>query len=55
MIILGGDFNCPGIDWTSGSLVDSYKSVTFRESLITFAHNFMLEQIISQPTRGEMF
>jgi len=52
IIILGGDFNCPGMDWPSGSLVDSYITANFRKSLITFAHNFMLEQIVTQPTRG---
>ena len=43
MIVLGGDFNCPGVDWSSGSLMDSYVTLTFRESLITLAHDFMLE------------
>jgi len=52
MIILGGDFNCPEVDWVSGSLVDSYVTETFRKSLITLAHNSMLEQIVTQPTRG---
>ena len=52
MIILGGDFNCPGVDWVSGSLVDSYVTATFRKSLIALAHNSMLEQVVIRPTRG---
>ena len=51
MIILG-DFNCPGVDWVSGSLVDSYVTATFRKSLIALAHNSMLEQVVIRPTRG---
>ena len=51
MIILGGDFNCPGVDWLSGSLMDSYVTSTFRKSLITLAHDFMLEQTVNLPTR----
>jgi len=35
----------------SGSLVDSYVTATFRKSLIMLAHNSMLEQIVTQPTR----
>jgi len=30
-IYLGGDFNCPGIDWLHNSLTDSYMSVSFLE------------------------
>ena len=36
VLLLGGDFNCPGIDWSTGLLVDSYISRTFRECLISF-------------------
>ena len=54
MIILGEDFNSPGVDWVSGSLVDSYVTANFRKSLITLAHNSMLEQIVTQPTIGEI-
>ena len=48
----GGKFNCPVVDWVSGSLVDSYVTATFRKSLIMLAHNSMFEQIVTQPTRG---
>jgi len=33
VLILGGDFNSPGIDWSSGCLTESYLTATFRESL----------------------
>ena len=51
-ILLGGEFNIPGIDWPSCSLTCSYLSITLRESLITFAQDFLLEQIITKPIRG---
>ena len=52
VLLLGGDFNCPGIDRSTGLLVDSYISRTFRKSLISFSHDFMLEQVNTTPTRG---
>ena len=33
-IFLGGDFNSPGINWSDGTLSDSYVSISFREKLI---------------------
>ena len=51
-IFLGGDFNCPGIDWSNNSLTDSYIPSSFREYLITFAADFYLNQIVNTPTRG---
>ena len=54
LLLLGGDFNCPGIDWCSGNLTESHVSLLFRESLIIeFAQDFLLEQIILEPTRGD--
>jgi len=53
VILLGGDFDCPGIQWSSGRLTHSYLPANFRESLIIFAQDFLLEQIIIEPTRGE--
>ena len=51
-IFLGGDFNCPGIDWQSGTLIDSYLSCYFREKLILLSQEAQLEQIVLFPTRG---
>ena len=52
-LLLGGDFNCPGIDWNTGNLIDSYLPAPFRESLIEFAQDFLLEQVVFEPTRGD--
>ena len=51
-IILGGDFNCPGIDWYTGTLTDSYISGFLRESLIELADDYQLQQAVTFPTRG---
>ena len=52
IIYLGGDFNCPGIDWAHGCLTDSYISASFRERLVTISNNLFLDQVITVPTRG---
>ena len=41
--------NCPGIDWQSGTLTDSYLLCYFREKLISLSQE---AQIVSFPTRG---
>ena len=51
-IILGGDFNCPGIDWELECLTDSYIPSHIREELIEFAHDARLDQIVTFPTRA---
>ena len=51
-IIIGGDFNAPGINWSNKSLSVSYVSKHFWESLVAFTNVFMLEQIVSQLTRS---
>ena len=51
-IFLGGDFNCPGIDWQLGSLTDSYLPCCFREKLLLLSKEAELEQMVSFPTRG---
>ena len=52
-IIIGGDFNCPGIDWEHGFLsAESYTSRLLREKLLTFLQDFHLNQIVNFPTRG---
>jgi len=47
------DFNSPGIDWSSGCLTESYLTATFRESLLLLSQDFLLEQIVTEPTRKE--
>jgi len=51
-LILGGDFNCPGIDWSTRNFTESCLPAHFRESLLEFAQDFLLEQIVLNPTRG---
>ena len=50
-IFLGGDFNSPGINWSSGAITNSYVSVSFREKLIEVSEEFHLEQLVLEPTR----
>ena len=52
IIYLGGDFNCPGIDWTHGDIIDSYIPICFREKLITLSQDHLLTQVVTLPTRG---
>ena len=51
-LFIGGDFNCPGVNWLDGSLINSYVSAPFRERLIEIADDLHLDQIIQVPTRG---
>ena len=52
-IILGGDFNCPGIDWEHGTLTDSYVPCYFREKLISLSQDTQLFQMVTFPTRAQ--
>jgi len=51
-IILGSDFNCPGVDWSAGTLTESYISPTLREALITAMDDCLMQQVVTFPTRG---
>lgn len=46
-LLLGGDFNCPGIDWCTVNLTELSLPLLFQEQ------DFLLEQIILQPTRDD--
>ena len=52
-IILGGDFNCPGIDWhtAAGTLNDSYVSVFLRESLMELADDYQQQVVTFQQDK----
>ena len=50
-IILGGDFNCPGIDWEHGTLTDMYVPCYFQENLISLSQDTQLFQMVTFPTR----
>lgn len=52
-IILGGDFNCPGIDWEHGTILDSYVSHRFREKLISLVQDTQMYQVVTFPTRAQ--
>ena len=49
-IILGGDFNCPGIDWEHGILMESYISQSFRRKFLEIIQNTQIEQLVTFPT-----
>ena len=51
-IILGGDLNCPGVDWSTGTLTESHISLTLRDTLITAMDDCLMQQVVTFPTRG---
>ena len=53
MMLLGDNLNCPGIDCSTSLLTDSYLSRSFLETLISFAHNFLLKQVNTKPTNQQ--
>ena len=52
-IIFGGDFNCLGIDWEHGTLLDSYVLHRFQEKLITLSQDTQMLQVVIFPTRSQ--
>ena len=50
--MIGGDFNLPGIDWTSYSVL-SHKDVQLSTTLIDCFLENCLSQAIKYPTRGQ--
>ena len=53
LIILGGDFNCPGIDWEHGTLTTSHVSCYLQEKLISLSQDTQLFQIVNFSTRAQ--
>ena len=51
-VLIGGDFNLPGIDWTSYSVL-SHKDVQLSTTLIDCFLENCLSQAIKYPTRGQ--
>ena len=51
-LFIGVDFNCPGVNWSDVSLINSYVPAPFRERLIEITDDLHLDQIIQVPTRG---
>ena len=51
-LLIGGDFNLPGIDWTSYSVL-SHKDLQQSTTLIDCILDNCLNQVIKYPTRGQ--
>ena len=49
VVLLGGDFNYHGVDWSTTLLTDSNLPSCFWESLISFASDILLEQVNIKP------
>jgi hypothetical protein len=52
-IILGGDFNLPGVDWQSMSCKHQAATPALSKCLLDIAQDNSLEQIVDEPTRGD--
>ena len=52
MILLGGDFNLPGIDWETLRHVTNKPKKEFCELLLQISVDSQLEQVNLEPTRG---
>ena len=50
-IILGGDFNCPHIDWSSNTLTPDCNNKPLHEHLLDLLSDHNLEQMQRDPTR----
>ena len=50
IIILGGDFNLPDIDWSSASVIESSTRGSLHQSLLDVAADHGLEQTVIAPT-----
>ena len=53
LIILGGDFNYPAIDWQHGTLTESYISCHFRQNLITLSQDTQMSQLVTFLTKPQ--
>jgi hypothetical protein len=51
-IILGGDFNLPGIDWENNTCKPQAPTPALCECLISMAQDNGLEQVVTEHTRG---
>ena len=52
-VILGGDFNLPGVDWKTNSLKSKAADAQMCDHLISMASNNGLTQVVDEPTRGD--
>ena len=53
MLLIGGDFNAPGIDWRTTSLKPKCPYPNLHNELLSIFNDNGLEQMITEPTRKE--
>jgi hypothetical protein len=51
LLILGGDFNLPGIDWNTNTVIPSSSNSACCHRLLDIMNNFHLTQTVLEPTR----
>ena len=51
MLIIGGDFNCPDIDWPSLSIQGSRNPRILNQTILNIVNKADLEQTVDFPTR----
>ena len=51
-VILGGDFNCPGINWDNNTVSPTANDREVQQSVIDITASNLSTQIHDQPTRG---
>ena len=52
-LILGGDFNCPSIDWQNLSVRPGGAEPVAQNKLLDIHNKFAISQVQMEPTRGE--
>ena len=52
VILLGGDFNCPSIDWPTTTLAPNPRYPAISQQLMDIADDHSLTQVVDKPTRG---
>lgn len=53
ILILGGDFNYPGIDWSSSSVISNSSHRHECLSFLHLTHVHLITQLVTEPTRGD--
>ena len=52
-VLLGGDFNSPGINWHHKVLLESYVPAFFQEKLLEVAEDFHFEELVTTPIKSQ--
>ena len=53
IVILGGDFNAPNIDWDTGTITEGSRDKKMHETVVTTLRDNHLSQVQREPTRLE--